>query len=75
MNIDSPNFIDGRIKETIVREDSLGIRILSKKTQSGELVVELHSQPNGGLYLHFSGLLDLPLKINQNASNGMEIRW
>jgi len=73
MNIDSPNFRDGRIEEVQTTADYVRMKISCAKVEGGELTLDISSNTDGWLHIHFSGLGSKRIRIANQSANGVDI--
>jgi hypothetical protein len=73
MKSTSPYFKDGRIEEVRTTADYVRMKISCAKVESGELIVDVSSNADGWVHLHFSGLGSKKISVDNQFANAVDI--
>lgn len=73
MKATSPNFRDGRIEEVRTTADYITMKISCAKVEGGELTMDISSNAEGWIHLHFSGLGGKKIMSANQSANGLDI--
>ena len=73
MNTNSPYFRDGRIEEVRTTADYITMKISCAKVEGGELTMDISSNADGWIHLHFSGLGSKKIEVANQGFNGLDV--